>query len=184
MPNYSVREIARMLGEIDTAPTADAKGAALEELSSYIFERVPGISVAHRNVLDGNRAHELDIVLWNDSRSSELYFLEAIVIVECKASDHRVGSHEVGWFVRKLQDRGSHFGILVALNGITGDGEHSAYTEVSNALIRDKIRILLLTREEIENLTNTRALADLLTKKFLLLTVKQTVHIEAHAPAN
>jgi len=173
-----------MLSEVDTADTSDAKGAALEALSSYIFATVPGIRVAERNVLDGNRAHELDIVLWNDNRTSELYFLEAIVIVECKATDRRVGSHEVGWFVRKLQDRGAHFGILVALKGITGDGQHSAYTEVSNALIRDKIRILLLTREEIENLTNTRALADLLTEKLLQLTVKQTVHIEAHAPAD
>lgn len=173
-----------MLAEVDTAATADAKGAALESLSSYIFARVHGIRVADRNVLDGNRAHELDIVLWNDIRRSELHFLEAIVIVECKASDHRVGSHEVGWFVRKLQDRGSHFGILVALNGITGDGEHSAYTEISNALLRDKIRILLLTREEIEDLTTTRVLADLLTKKLLQLTVKQTVYIEAHAAAD
>ena len=83
-----------MLAEVDTAATADAKGAALESLSSYIFARVHGIRVADRNVLDGNRAHELDIVLWNDIRRSELHFLEAIVIVECKASDHRVGSHE------------------------------------------------------------------------------------------
>ena len=44
-----------MLAEVDTAATADAKGAALESLSSYIFARVHGIRVADRNVWTENR---------------------------------------------------------------------------------------------------------------------------------
>jgi len=57
--------------------------------------------------------------------------------------------------VRKLQDRGASHGILIALNGITGDGDQSAHSEVLGALIRDKIKILVLTRGEILGLTIT-----------------------------
>ena len=104
--------------------------------------------------------------------------MDAVLITECKASAAPVGSHEVGWFVRKLQDRGASHGILIALNGITGDGDQSAHSEVLGALIRDKIKILVLTREEILGLTLTSQLADLLKEKEMQLTLDRIVHID------
>jgi hypothetical protein len=54
------------------------------------------------------------------SWGSPVRFLDPIVIVECKNTGTPVGSQDVGWFVRKLQNRGANVGILVALAGIAG----------------------------------------------------------------
>jgi hypothetical protein len=178
MPNFDQQQIQDMLLAVDTAPNTDAKGAALELLVRYLFETFEGVNCEGQNILEGPRAQELDLALWNDIRISELYFLEALVIVECKASDNPVSSADVGWFVRKLQDQGAHTGILVALNGITGHGTMHAHSEVLSALTRDKIKILLLTRSEIVDCRTTTELAGLLKDKFSKLILKKAVHIQ------
>ncbi len=178
MARYSQARVRSMLKKVDSAETADAKGAAVEELTKYIFERVRGIECRDQDILDAPRAHELDLAFWNDQRFSVLYFLDAILVIECKASETPVGSADVGWFVRKLQDRGAHHGILIALNGVTGDGDTSAHSEILTALIRDKIRILLLTRPEILALATTEDLSEALQSKLLQLTLKKVVHID------
>jgi len=177
MARYSQSRIRTLLESVDNARTNDAKGDALEELGRYLLGKVAGVEFIRRNILDARRAHELDLAFWNDQRVSLLHFVDAVLITECKASGAPVGSHEVGWFVRKLQDRGASHGILIALNGITGHGDQSAHSEVLSALIRDKIKILILTREEILALTMTGQLADLLKEKEMRLTLDRLVHI-------
>lgn len=106
MARYSKITIQKLLNESDNAQTADLKGDKLEELVRYLFSKIPGVKFLAKNVLDGNRAHELDVIFWSDQRYSDLYFLDSIIITECKNTGVRLGSNEVGWFVRKLQDRG------------------------------------------------------------------------------
>jgi hypothetical protein len=180
MAAYSRAKINAMLAAVDTATTADAKGAALEELSRYLFEKNKGVECVGQNILDAPRAHELDLAFWIDPHVSGLHFLEALLVVECKATEAPVGSAEVGWYVRKLQDRGARHGVLVALNGITGaaDGAASAHSEILAALLRDGIRILLLTRPEILLLRSTNDLAALLKSKLLRLTLERVVLVE------
>jgi hypothetical protein len=179
MAAYSIRKIRSCLAAIDNAATADAKGEALEALGRYLFEKMAGVTCEDKNILDGQRAHELDLAFFNDQPRSPIGFLDAVIIVECKASGQPVGSAAVRWFVGKLRDRGSHHGILIALNGITGDNDPltSAHSEVFTALSRDMVRILILTREEIENLTCGADLAALFKRKLMLLALKRTVHI-------
>ncbi len=83
----------------------------------------------------------------------------------------------VRWFISKLQDRGLSTGILISLSGITGaaDGISNAHSEVVNAVIRDKVSVLILTRQEIEALTNTDELVNILLDKILSLTIERTV---------
>jgi hypothetical protein len=185
MPRYSQRRIAALLRAVDEAPDSDAKGARLEDLVDYLFTKIRGVSFLERNVLDAPRAHELDSAYWNDQPESEVAFLDAVILVECKATQDPVGSAAVGWFVRKLQDRGAHHGILVALSGITGAGHQtSAESEVITALVRDKIKILLLERDEVSNIRNTQDLANLLKQKILALTLRRAVYREpAPTPA-
>jgi hypothetical protein len=179
MARYSRPHIRSLLRKVDSAGTKDAKGDALEDLAKYLFEAVPGVEFTDRNILDAPRAHELDLAFWNDQRSSELHFLDAVLIVECKATKKPVRSADVGWFVRKLQDRGAHHAVLVALKGVTGKGNTSAHKEILSALVRDKIRILLLTRAEILALSDTKGLAQALKRKVLKLTLKEVVHVDA-----
>lgn len=178
MARYSAVRIAESLRRIDEAPTADARGESLEDLSRYLFEKVPGVSFAEKNVLDGPRAHELDLAFWNPQNRSLLGFLDVVLIVECKSGNARVTSQQVGWFVRKLQDRGCSYGILIALNGITGahDGASNAHSEVLTALMRDRVKILIVSREELISLRTTDNLAELLKSKLLRLTLYRTVN--------
>ena len=177
MARYSNANIRKLLLESDTALTSDAKGAKLEELVKYLFDKVPGVSFHKKNVLDGVRAHELDVVFKNDKRISDLYFLDFVIITECKNTAHRLGSMGVRWFISKLQDRGLSTGILITLSGITGvaDGVSNAHSEVINAVIRDKVSVLVLTREEIEPLKTTDELVNILQDKILSLTIERTV---------
>lgn len=177
MANYSAKKIKQLLDESDSAPNVDVKGDKLEELVKYLFERVKGTAFLEKNILDGVRAHELDLVFEVDLRTSELYFLECLLFIECKNTGHPLGSAGVGWFVRKLQDRAARFGILVSLSGITGanSGVDNAHSEVLGALIRDRIQILLMDRAEVLALGSTRDLADLLKEKMLKLAIKRTV---------
>jgi hypothetical protein len=177
MVRYSKIKIQRLLNESDNAPTVDLKGDKLEELVRYLFEKIPGVKFHKKNVLDGFRAHELDAIFWNDQRFSELYFLDSIIITECKNTRARLGSDGVGWFVRKLQDRGVNYGILISLSGITGaaDGQNNAHSEILSALVRDRIKILLISRDDILNFTTTNNLIELLQNKVLKLTIEKTI---------
>ncbi len=177
MANYSQNTITRLLNESDNAANVDIKGAKLEELVRYLFSKIPKVSFYAANVLDGVRAHELDVIFTNDVRNSELYFLDFTIITECKNTAARISSAEVGWFVRKLQDRGVSTGILISLSGITGeaDGVNNAHSEIINALVRDGIRILVIKRDDIVNFQTTDDLVSLLKKKILKLTIERTI---------
>jgi hypothetical protein len=179
MAAYSTQKVKALLAAIDGATTSDARGTALEDLSRYLFETVAGVKCVDKNILDGRRAHELDLAFWVDQTRSLLHFLEAVLIVECKATGSPVGSPEVGWFVHKLQVRGARYGILVALSGITGqaDGVSSAHSEILDALTKNGIRILLLTRKDIVKFTSTKALSECLKGQLLALTLQRVVRI-------
>lgn len=177
MARYSQPKIARLLRESDEAPNTDVKGAKLEELVRYIFCKVPRVTFYGSNILDGVRAHELDVVFNNDTRYSDLYFLDHAIITECKNTGHRTTSAQVGWFVRKLQDRSATTGILISLSGITGvaDGVNNAHSEIITALIRDGIRILVLNRADILAFQETNNLVALLQRKIMKLTIERTI---------
>lgn len=177
MARYSQNRIRTLLRESDDAPNSDVKGAKLEELVSYLFDRIPGVAFHAANTLDGVRAHELDVIFTNDQRSSDLYFLDFIIITECKNTANRIGSHDVRWFISKLQDRGVKAGVLISLSGITGeaDGVSNAHSEIINALNKDGTKVLVIKREDIEGFRTTNDLAELLKRKIMKLTIERTI---------
>ncbi|MCK4604710.1 MAG: restriction endonuclease [Deltaproteobacteria bacterium] len=178
MARYSAAKIQEMLEESDNAATADEKGDKLEILIRYIFDKVPGVTFYQKNILDRNRTHELDLAFWNLQSQSAICFLDPVIIVECKNTAQPLGGTGVGWFVRKLQDRGISYGILVSLSGITGqaDGHSNAHSEVLSALTRDGIKILLIDRQELLSLANTDDLVELLKTKILRLTLYKAIN--------
>lgn len=177
MPNYSQKIILKLLHESDNAATADLKGAKLEELVNYLFSKVPGVQFYAANTLDGVRAHELDVIFKNDQRVSDLYFLDFIIITECKNTGNRIGSKDVRWFISKLQDHGVKNGVLISLSGITGeaDGKSNAHSEIINALNKDGTKVLVIKRGDIEAFTTTDNLVDLLQVKIMKLAIERTI---------
>lgn len=177
MARYSQPKIARLLRQSDNAPNTVVKGRKLEELVRYLFCKIPKVTFYGANILDGVRAHELDVVFNNDTRHSALYFLDYAIITECKNTAHRTSSAQVGWFVRKLQVRNATSGILISLSGITGetDGVNNAHSEITTALFMDGIRILVIRREDIIAFQNTEDLIQLLQRKYMKLTIERTI---------
>ncbi len=87
-----------------------------------------------------------------------------------------MGSSEVSWFDRKLENHGQSFGILIAANGITGSPqERNRAHEIVRDALKQKRQIIIVTRSEIEALTSTSELISLIKKKLCQLAVSGTI---------
>lgn len=176
MPRLSRQRISFFLRRGDNANTTTGKGQALEELICYIFKKVPGITIAKRNPLSYFESEEIDIAFWNERHRTGLNFLPNVILVECKNWNSAVGSSEVDWFISKIRRHGRDFGILVAMNGITGSREelNRAHNIVASALA-EKIEIVIISRSEIEQLSSTELLVKLIKEKLCELAARGTV---------
>jgi len=177
MVQLSQSKIAEYLRRGDEAYTKDAKGTAFEDLVSYLFKSIPGITIPGRDKMDFFKSIEIDLGCRNDRHPSGLtdpvfpfYFP-----IEGKNWEARVGSKEVAWFDRKLQLISTSFGIIVATNGITGDKADlsGAHQIVADALSHDR-RIVLLKRKDIEVLSGSDQLVELIKQKLCELYIFRT----------
>ena len=176
MPELSSERIRAYLRDGDEAETTAQKGHALEDLICYVFGSVPGITVTKRNALNTFDTEEIDVAFWNEPGPNGLVNLPPIILVECKNWSAPVGSAEVAWFDRKLQDRGLDFGVLVAAQGITGDATNrTAAHQIVAGLLRDGRRLIVYRREELEALTNTDQVVATVKEKLCELVVNGTV---------
>jgi hypothetical protein len=157
----------------DASATTTERGKALEDLICYLFECVPGVTVEDRNAMNVAGTEEIDVALWNDKALNGLDFLPNVILVEAKNWTSPVSSMEVAWFIAKLRNRGRDYGILVAMNGITGCPEErkNAYFEVASAL-KDKVQVIIVTRDDLLSLSSIGDLARLLKKKECQLVIR------------
>ena len=157
------------------AETTTEQGRALEDLVCYLFEAVPGIGLTERNLINPFGTEEIDVAFWNDQHQTGLWFLPTTILVECKNWSRAVGSDEVAYFVRKLQNRKLDFGLLVATRGITGNPAllTDAHYEIATAL-KDGIQIIVIDRAEIESLSHSDHLIELVKRKLLMLAARGT----------
>jgi hypothetical protein len=175
MPALSAARIAELLGQGDAAATRVGQGRALEDLVSYLFGSVPGITITKRNALNVFESEEIDVAFWNDSDARGFYFLPRILLVECKNWSRPVGSEEVSWFDRKLDSRGLPFGILIAARGITGDpNARTAAHQIVTAALGNQRQIVIFNREELEALNHTDELVSRIKDKLCELVVTGT----------
>lgn len=176
MGALSVDRIRELLQRGDGAATRPEQGQAMEDLVSYVFGSVPGITITMRNALNAFESEEIDVAFWNDIDSQGFSFLPRIILVECKNWSRPVGSDEVAWFERKLRARGLSFGILVAARGITGDpASRTAAHEIVAAALREQRQIVVFDREELNALTHSDDLVVRIKEKLCELVVTGTV---------
>jgi hypothetical protein len=170
MPAFDKVVISAYLQAADAASTAAARGKALEDLACYLFGQVPGISITERNVLNKFQTEEIDVACWNDQHPDGLRFINYVILVECKDWPKAVGSNQVSWFLKKIEDRGLDFGVLIAANGITGDAEDGTRAHLLVALaLPKKIRMIVITRQEIESFSTTEDMVTLIKRKICQL---------------
>jgi hypothetical protein len=167
MPAYNKAKIQGYLQVVDNPPNKAAKGKAFEDLACYLFSCVPGITITGRNELNTFATEEIDIACRNEQDPAGLRLFNAFFLVECKGWTDPVNSEQVAWFLMKIEHRGLDFGVLIAANGITGVAEHLTASNflVSFALATKKIRMVIVTRQEIEALRSGEELAELIIKK-------------------
>jgi len=167
--------IRELLQRSDGEEDSVKKGRLLEDLICHMLEGIPGITITLRNELDAFRAGEIDVAFFNEQHVDGLFFLDHIVLAECKNWSEPVGSDELRIFDAKLKERGLTMGILIAANGVTGDPQllSSAHNTVAVAL-QDGRRIVVITREEIEAIDDAAEIVELLKRKLLGLHAKRT----------
>ena len=172
MVRLSNRKIRRLLARRDYGTNMTQQGRDLEEVMGYMIGNISGVSLEARNQFDVFETQEIDLVFWNKQDPKGLYFLDNVIPVECKNWSRQVDGDAISRFVQKLRDRNRKFGIIVARNGITGDANKrtKAYHEVANAL-RDGIEVIIITKKELENITNTDQLVELIRKKLCSLVI-------------
>lgn len=172
MARYSKHTLAGHFHVCDNGGTNQIKGKAFEDLACYLFETVPGISIALRNQMNAFNNEEIDVAIWNDKSRHGFDFLPNIILIECKNWSNPVSSIEVNWFCQKVASRGLDFGILIANNGITGDENDltAAHNTIAYHLML-KRRIIVIARHEINSLNETGDLIQLVKEKICLLTV-------------
>ena len=155
------------------AKTAPEKGKALEDLVEYVFCTIPGVRFGERDVFNEFDTEEIDLAFWNNKHARGLWFLDPLVLVECKNWSSPVSSIEVAWFIAKLRSRGLSFGILVAANGVTGDARArtDAHSLIYEALSQ-QLRLIVITRQEIELIQDTDELIELIQRKLTKLVVR------------
>ncbi len=176
MPAYSKRTILDYLARADAATTNNDKGRALEDLVCYLFEKIPGVSLTQRNVKNTFDSEEINVAFFNEQHPAGLKFLDNFILAECKNWSGAVGSSEVAWFLSKIANRSLDFGILIAANGVTGNADDAkqAHDIASKALARG-VRLVVITRQEIEALQASKDLVTLIKTKVCQLILSGTV---------
>ncbi len=168
MAGFPHTEIARRLSDGDAAATTEGKGAALEDVVQCSFCKIRGIGFLRRDVTNNAGSAEIDILLFNQRHPLGLPFLPDYLIFECKNWAAPVDSATVDTFIGKIRSCRLELGILVAANGITGNpAERTAANDIiRRAFDRDNVKLLVITRQEIEAFRRTKDVVALVRDKF------------------
>lgn len=175
MVAFSRPRILASFRRCDETDSTTEKGRELEELITYIFNRVPGIELHRRNSVNDGHSQEIDLAFWNSQTSKGFHFFDNIVLCECKNWVSPVDSSSVSFFLDKMRRYHVDAGFLVAASGITGSatGLSAAHDQVRTAFEREKLRLIVLTREHLENLSCTEDLISLTKDRLLSFAVGQ-----------
>lgn len=167
--------IADGLRRCDDAATTAQQGGALEDLLEAMFYRLPGVDEVKRNTLNAFATEELDLAVGNLRHRNGLRHLADVILVECKNWSSAVGTEEVVYFIARVKQRGCQCGILVAMQGVTGDPTilTAARFAIASALA-EKIRIIVITRFDLEEIRTVADFVILIRKKVLELVASGT----------
>jgi len=171
MAAYDRAVIKGYLAIVDNPPSNAAKCKAFEDLACYLVNGIPGISVTARNEMNTFATEEIDVACKNANDPAGLGALVDFFLVECKGWTDAVNSEQVSWFLTKIRHRGMRFGVLIAANGITGEPEHLSRANflVAVEMALFGIKMVIVTREEIDKLASGEDFAKMIIEKVCTL---------------
>jgi hypothetical protein len=183
---YDGGELERLLAlsRDPTASTTD-RGRALESLVADLFGAIPGVRCPIRDRLDVFGAQEIDVAAANSEAPDGLTGFPRIFLIECKNWASPVGSLEVAWFDTKLRMRGLSFGVLVAMNGITGQPHAlTAAHSIVAAALQEGRELVVVVEGDIRELASPAALVQLLQDRRLELYVTRGLPATPRSPSS
>jgi Holliday junction resolvase-like predicted endonuclease len=158
------QSLAKRLSEV-LAAKGPKKGKALEELMASLFASLKGLQILKRNAC--LQAEELDLIIKNDLTTGFWRIAGSPLIVECKNWSGKVGAREISVLVEKLQalSPDAKAGIMVALNGVSGDSYSDAMLKIREARQRGRY-VLVLEYKDLEEVASGISLAQVIERKY------------------
>ena len=156
------KELGQLKNKVLNAKSADEKGKTLENLAKYLFEKINGLKIIQTRLR--LEAEEIDLIL---SNSAFINWGDPIII-ECKNWTKPVPKNDVVAFIDKVETVGAITGVLIAMNGVTGNEYKDAYLKIREALSKKKIRILVITWEELDKVNTGDEWVNLLKSRYYL----------------
>jgi len=165
---FPYKKIAKRLAEGDATDKTEVQGAALEDVVSWTFCSLPGVRVLKHDFIDAAGSSEIDLLLYNDPRSSPVPFLSEYLMIECKNWKAPVNSATVRDFIGKVRKSRLEVGILVAASGVTGDAndQTAANDDIKQVFDADGIRILVIKRADLERFRSLEAFLQFLQERY------------------
>ncbi|MFB7844058.1 restriction endonuclease [Microbacterium sp. NPDC056052] len=169
---YSANRVSDFLHAGRRAPSTTAQGRACEDLGEYLFGKFTGVDLVARDQLDAFGAMETDLIFTNNAVRSGLYFLEPVLIVECKNyANAKVSSEDVAYFASRLKSKGARSGVILTTTTVSGAQGHAGIHAMEVALAQGTT-ILLIDGTHLVGLDSTESL--------LATLMNQMVHFRTH----
>lgn len=172
MARYSASRVSAYLRSGGRASSTTAQGRACEDLGEYLFGKFSGVDLVARDQLDAFGAMETDLVFTNNAARSGLYFLEPVLIVECKNySSSKVSSEDVAYFASRLSSKGARSGVILTTTTVSG-AQGSAGIRAMEVALAQGTTVLLIDGTHLNGLDSTESL--------LATLMNQVVHFRTH----
>jgi hypothetical protein len=168
MVAYAQTVVQKFLAECqDASLSTTARGRAFEQLFAHFLEPVPSV-VFQRDTVNFAQSDEIDIAVAHNPWQSGLGCYPSLFLVEAKNWDADVDSPSISVFTEKLRARCIELGILFTTRGVTGEpaSRRAAHEQAASAL-RDGIRLVLITVDDVLRLRTSEEFTLLLVKRVL-----------------
>ena len=171
---FDATQLTARIANVDGATTNHQKGQSFEQLAMYVFEHLDGVEISEHNAMMDSE--EIDIVLWNAQIEAVLRPWEAVILVECKNWNSRVGAQALDAFISKLRRRYLRTGIFIAAEGVTGDFVDGTGAEVGAAgiirsALQEGIRVVVITMDDIRGFASLDDIRNLIKQRYCKLYV-------------
>lgn len=120
-PNALEPELRSTLAAALAELNAQRKGLLLEHTLQLLFQTMPGLTDARRDVR--STGQQIDVVVFNESNDALLAKQGSVFLVECKNWTSRVGTPEIRALLFKMgtYQRRCQVGIMVAVGGFSDE---------------------------------------------------------------
>ncbi len=157
---------------VTSSSTTKIKGDKLENITEFLFSKAfPNVFEIQRNVRTSSNEIDL-LIIWKQSAiniglNKEYSHLGNIFLCECKNYKTKINVTYIGKFISLMHSMDINFGVMVALNGITGQGWSAGEGLIKKVALAEKRYIIVITQKDLHDIYEKRiTLFELFKKKY------------------